>query len=97
MNGKYFVIRSGEIIGVADTEEEAQEIVDDDVEDSENTIRDDYGLDDETSDAEVSFMVGQEIGYTYYEYIDLDEIDEDGDYSTDEGDEFSKSELEEWE
>ena len=97
MNGKYFVIRSGEIIGVADTEEEAQEIVDDDVEDSENTIRDDYGVDDETSDAEVSFMVGQEIGYTYYEYIDLDEIDEDGDYSTDEGDEFSKSELEEWE
>lgn len=96
MNGKYFVIRSGEIIGVANTEEEAQELVNDDVEDSENIIRDDYDLDDETSDEEVSFMVGQEIGYTYYEYIDLDEIDEDGDYNTDEGDEFSKNELEEW-
>lgn len=97
MNGRYFVIRSGEIIGVADTEEEAQELVDDDVEDSEKTIREDYCLDDETSDEEVSFMVGQEIGYTYYEYIDLDEIGEDEDYVTNEGDEFSKSELEEWE
>ena len=97
MNGKYFVIRSGEIIGVANTEEEAQELVDDDVEDSEKTIREDYELNDETSDEEVSFMVGQEIGYTYYEYIDLDEIAEDEDYSTNEGDEFSKAELEEWE
>ena len=97
MNGKYFVIRSGEIIGVADTEEEAQELVDNDVEDSENIIRNDYDLDDETSDDEVSFMVGQEIGYTYYEFIDLDEIGEDEDYVTNEGDEFSKAELEEWE
>lgn len=97
MNGKYFVIRSGEIIGVADTEEEAQELVENDVEDSEKIIKNDFCLDDETSDAEVSFMVGQEIGYTYYEYIDLDEVGEDEDYVTNEGDEFSKAELEEWE
>lgn len=94
--GKYFAIRSGEVIGAADTEEEIQEIVDADIADSERIIRDDYDLDDETSDIEVSFMVGQDIGYTYYEYIELDDIEEDGDYITSEGDEFSKSELEDW-
>lgn len=94
--GKYFAIRSGEIIGAADTEEEIQEIVDADIADSERIIRDDYDLDDETSDIEVSFRVGHDIGYTYYEYIELDDIEEDGDYTTSEGDEFSKSELEDW-
>lgn len=94
--GKYFAIRSGEIIGAADTEEDIQEIVDADIEESEKIIRDDYELDDETSDDEVSFMVGYDIGYTYYEYIELNDIEEDGDYTTGEGDEFSKSELEEW-
>lgn len=94
--GKYFAIRGGEIIGAADTEEEIQEIVNDDIAESEKIIRDDYGLGEETSDDEISYMVGYDFGSTYYEYIELDDIEEDGDYTTDEGDEFSKSELEEW-
>lgn len=94
--GKYFAIRNGEVIGVADTEEEIQEIVDADIADSERIIRTDYDLDEETSDTDIAFMIGHDIGYTYYEYIELDDIEEDGDYTTNEGDEFSKSELEGW-
>ena len=88
----YIVVDNGELDSFFRNADEAQERVDELYECNKEYVCNEFDIDYD-SEEEVNAKIAEECGNVYYEDINIDEEDLDGEYTTFEGDTFSIEDI----